>query len=204
MKLYYLPGACSMASHITMNEMGLDFSIEKVVKGSGKTENGEDYLKISPLGYVPALKLEDGTSILENSAILSYIADLKPASAMAPKEGTVARAKFNETLGFVSTELHKAYSPYFAEQDMTPERRNAVDSKLVSRLNFIEEKLSDGRPFLTGQDFTAADAYAFVVMNWSNFIDHSLDNWPNIKSFLSRVAKRPSVQRAFENEGLAA
>ncbi len=202
MKLYYLPGACSMASHITLNEMDLDFSIDKVIRGTGTTESGEDYSKINPLGYVPALKLDDGTSILENSAILPYIADLKPEAGLAPKEGTIARAKFNETLGYVSTELHKAYSPYFAEDNMTDERKDAVAMKLSSRLDYVEEKLNDGRPYLTGQEFTAADAYAFVVMNWSSFIDHSLDAWPNIKSFLARVMERASVQKALKAEGL--
>ncbi|MCC3861190.1 glutathione transferase GstA [Pseudemcibacter aquimaris] len=202
MKLYYLPGACSMASHITLNELNMDFSIEKVIRGTGTTENGEDYSKINPLGYVPALKLNDGTSILENTAILTFIADLKPESGLAPKDSTVARAKFNETLGYLSSELHKAYSPIFAEDNMTDERKETVIKKLNSRLDYLEDKLNDGRSYLFGDNFTAADAYAFVIMNWSNFIDHSLEAWPNIKAFLARTRERPSVQRALKAEGL--
>ncbi len=204
MKLYYSPGACSMASHIILNEMDMDYTLEKVDTSSGTTETGEDYKKTNPLGYVPALKLEDGNVILENSAMLPYLADLKTEAKLAPKGGTVARAKFYEALSFVSSELHKAYSPFFAEKDMTPERKEVVQSKLKSRLDYVEVLLGDGRPFLNGDDFSAADAYAFVVLNWSNFINFSLDNWPNVKSYQGRVGARPAVQRTLKEEGLAA
>ena len=202
MKLYYSPGACSHAPHILLREAGLDFSLEKVDLGAKKTESGADFNAISPFGYVPALQLKDGTIITEGPAIDQYIADLVPAKKLAPAAGTPERYKLQSWLNFISTELHKQFTPMFSKA-VPEEYKTMVKEKLFQRFDTINAHLSTNA-YLLGEGFTAPDAYLYTVLNWAKYFAIDLAKWPAIKSFMERVAARPSAQEAAKAEGLAA
>jgi glutathione S-transferase len=200
LKLYYSPGACSLSPHIALREAGLSFDLEKVNTKEKKTETGEDYWKINPKGYVPALKLDDGSVLTEGPAIVQYIADQRPKSNLAPEIGSPERYRLQEWLNFISTEIHKTYSPLF--NAAVPEDYKVIAKEnLAKRFKYVDEKLA-GRDYLMGAHFTVADGYLFTVANWSNFlkIDHS--PYPNLRAFQARVAARPKVQDALKAEGL--
>jgi glutathione S-transferase len=200
MKLYYSPGACSMASHIALREIGRPFEIEKVDGAAKRTESGRDYWTVNPKGKVPALEL-DGEVLTEGPAILQFLADSHEAAGLAPRAGTVARARVNEVLNYTGTELHVAFSPLFnpaSDEAGREEARKAVGRKF----DWLEARLADGRAYLTGASFTIADAYAFVVSNWANFAGIDLSAWPKLRDFVGRVAARPSAQAAMRAEGL--
>lgn len=200
MKLFYSPGACSMASHMVLNEIGQPFAIEKVDTTAKKTETGADYQTINPKGKVPALVI--GSEVLtEGPSILQYVADRAGDEGLAPKAGTLARARVNELLNFTGTEVHVAFHPLFnpaADDSAKDMARKAVGKKF----DWLESRLSDGRAYLTGANFTIADAYAFVVSNWANFTGIDLGTWPNLKAFVERVAMRPATQATLKAEGL--
>lgn len=202
MKLYYKPGACSMASHIVLNELEIPFSLERTDTVRGVTETGRNYAEINPNGYVPALELEPGLVLTENPAILEYLASLAPEKGLAPLDGTLERVRLRELLAFLSSELHKAFSPFFTGVELTAAERHAAQAKLARRLAPIEARLSDARPYLLGNQLSVADFYAFVILNWSQFIGFSLEPWPATHAFWATFLKRPSVLKALEKEGL--
>lgn len=204
MKLYYKPGACSLASHIALIEIGASVDLEQVDTELGLTASGEDFSKISRNGYVPALQIANGAIITENPAVLQYIADLKPEAKLAPAESSFDRIRLQELLNFISSELHKAFSPFFSGQELTAGERAEAESRVGRRIEHIEEHLADDRDFLLGNDFTVADAYTFVVINWANFVGVDLAPWPKTRTFLERVQSRPSVVKAMTAEGLIA
>lgn len=202
MKLYYSPAACSLAPHIALIETGADFTLEKVDVRAKKTATGADFWAINPKGYVPALELDDGEVLTEGVVMQQHIADLKPEAKLAPPRGTKERRKLEELLVFLSTEVHKSFSPMFGPN--TPDEYKTIAKETIGRrLDYLEEQLSDGRPFLTGDQFTIADAYFFTLSNWTKFTGIDLARWPNIAAFAGRVAARPSVQAALKAEGLA-
>ena len=200
MKLYYAPGVCSLASHIVAHEAGIPLSIEKVDTKAGRTAGDRDYRAINPKGYVPALEFDDGDVLTEGPAILQYLGDLKPESGLVPANGTPARYRLQEMLGYINSELHKSYSPLFnpATPDEVREERKAY---LHKRYAFIESVLAK-RPWLLGEQFTAADAYLFVVTNWAKGVQLDLSQFPALVAFQERVAARPAVQAAMAAEGL--
>ena len=200
MKLYYAPGACSLASHIALHETSLAFEIEKVDFATKKTSSGEDFSQINPKGYVPAVRLDDGSVLTEGGAILQYIADQQPDSGLAPKAGTMERYRLQEWLTFIGTELHKTFSPLFNKSAAEEVRTNARNL-LAKRLGYVETQLAN-KPYLMGNKFSVADAYLFTVVNWSNFTGFDLGPFPKIKEFMARVAARPKVQAAMKAEGL--
>lgn len=202
MKLYYKPGACSLATHITLNELNAVFVLESVDTEKGLSENGADFSTISPNGYVPALETDDGDVITENLAVLQYLADLSPQLGLAPKAGTMERIRLQELLSFLSSELHKAFGPFFKKQSPEGNAKKAALTHLSRRLDHIEARLADGRPFLLGDTFTVADAYAFVILNWSNFIEFDLKPWNKAHEYVERVRTRQSVHNAMLAEGL--
>jgi len=202
MKLYYKTGACSMASHIILNELGIQFELDKTDTDAGKTEAGEDFRKISPNGYVPALVNDEGDVITENPAVLQYLADQIPDVGLAPPNGTLERTRLQEALNFVSSELHKSFSPFFSGTALDADARQHAEDGIGRRVAHIERNLADGRAYLLGNTFTVADAYAFVVLNWTNFVGVSLDAYPKTQDYVTRVAARPAVVKAMVTEGL--
>jgi glutathione S-transferase len=199
MKLYYSPGACSLASHIVLAESGALYAIEKADIRAKKTESGADFAAISPRGAVPVLVLDDGEVLTEGVAIMQFVADSVTPGAL-PAAGTLARARLQEALNFVSTEVHKTYSPFF--RGLQGEAKAAQEALLNSRLALVEARLSDGRSYLLGDQFTPADAYLFTVTNWSKGIGHDLSAFPKLEALRARVAARPAVQAAMKAEGL--
>ena len=201
MKLYYSPGACSLASHITLIEAGVPFTAEKVNLKDKVTEGGADFWKVSPRGAVPVLDLGADGVLTEGVAIMQYVMDsAKPGHL--PALGTLGRARLVEMLNYISTEVHKTYSPFF--RPMSDEAKAAQMQLLNSRLKVIEDKLADGRAFLTGAEFSPADAYFFTVTNWSQYVGHDLSKFPRILALRAKIAARPAVQKALQAEGLAA
>ncbi len=201
MKLFYSPGACSLASHIVAREAGIDIDLDKVDLGTKQTASGQDFLALSPKGYVPVLGLENGEVLTEGTAILQYLADLAPASGLAPANGTLPRYRLQEMLGYINSEIHKNYSPLFNKKS-SPEVRQERTDYLHKRYGLLETILGTG-PYLFGDQFTAADAYLFTVTNWARLVKVDLAAFPNLQAFQQRVGARPAVQAALKAEGLA-
>jgi len=198
-KLYFLTGACSLASNIALREAGIPFDLIKVDRRT-KQAAGVDFTQINPKGYVPALQLDDGQVLTENVAVLQYIADRNPAAKLAPPAGTMDRYRLQEWLSFINSEVHKAFSPLFsseASDDMKTYARNYV----AKRLDYVEKALGD-KTFLMGDQFTVADAYLFTVIGWGAHVGIDLARWPKLNSYHQRIASRPYVIEAMTAEGL--
>lgn len=188
-----------MASHIISEETGQPLELVKVIGANKTTEHGDNYLDINPNGYVPALQLDDGTILTENIAILSYLADDPNAGELAMPKDRLKRAQLWSLLSYLTSEVHKAYSPLFHKPDEAA--RAAAVAKLNQRLQTLENILAD-HEYLFDDKFSIADAYALVMLNWSDKLGHSLDSFPNIQAYRVRGAKRPSVHSAYVVEGL--
>jgi glutathione S-transferase len=202
MKLYYAPGACSLAPHIILREAGYKFDLDRVDVPNKKTESGGDYWLVNPKGYVPALQLDDGQVLTEVGVILQYIADQKPRRNLAPKLRTMERYRLMEWLNFISTEIHKSLSPFFKfKQVMTPEWREAQLGLVAQRFDALVKVLGSNQ-YVMGDEFSIADAYLFTVLNWTHFHQIDLSRWPAIQAHMARVAERPSVKKAMKAEGL--
>lgn len=202
MKLYFKPGACSMSSRIVLNELGADFDAIEVDTEKGVTKTGADYREINPKGYVPALQLAGGAVLTENPAILQFLADSQPNARLAPTAGTLERARLQEWLNFISSELHKAFSPYFQGRLLDAAEKERVDVHLGRRIGDVERGLTDGREFILGNHFSVADAYLFVVLSWSSHVGPSLSRWSRVAAYVARLASRPSIRQALLQEGL--
>ena len=200
MKLYYSPGACSLASHITLTEAGVPFTAEKVDIRAKRTETGADFAAINPRGAVPALDLGNGEVLTEGVAIMQHVMDSAAPGAL-PAPGTLARARLTEALNYVSTEVHKTYSPFF--HGIEGEAKAKQMALLDARLQVVEDRLAS-RDWLAGDAYTPADAYLFTVTNWSAKVGHELSSFPRISALRAKVAARPAVQQALKAEGLAA
>ena len=200
MKLYYSPGACSLASHIALEETGLKYEAIAAPTKTKVLPDGSDYRKVNPLGYVPYLVMDDGTGLAEGPAILQYIADQAPATKLAPPNGTVPRYQLQSWLNFVGTEVHKNFGPLF-NSAMPEEAKQIFTTNLLGRLKWVDGELAN-KPFLMGSDFTVADAYLFVVTNWAQPLNVDLSPFKNLLAFRERVAARPAVQAAMKAEGL--
>ncbi|RZK77433.1 MAG: glutathione transferase GstA [Methylobacterium sp.] len=201
MKLFYAAGACSLSPHIVLRELDLPFEIEAVDLRTRTTASGADFTGINPKGYVPALQLDDGEVLTEGAAIVQYLADRHAPGTLAPAAGTVERARLNGHLNFISAELHKAFAPLF-NPALTPEAREAALAHLGRKLDVVDRALDDGRPYLMGPDFSVADAYLFVVLNWTSMFGVDLTRWPHLDAFTRRVVARKAVQAAMAAEGL--
>ncbi|HEY3777260.1 MAG TPA: glutathione transferase GstA [Rhizomicrobium sp.] len=200
MKLYYSPGACSLSPHIVALEAGIPLALEKVDLKLHRTERGDDYYSINPKGYVPALRLDDGATLTEGPAIVQYLADQKPASGLAPANGTFARYKLQEWLTFINGEIHKSFGPLFAGGP--EETKNAAREKIAKRLAYVEKELGD-KPYLTGDVFTVADAYFFVMLLWAHGQKLDLEPSPKLAAYYDRASTRPKVREALKAEGLS-
>jgi len=200
MKLYYYPGACSMAVHIALREAGIPFDLEKVDLAKHQTADGKDFYKINPKGYVPALRLDDGQVLTEDAVLLQYVADQKPASSLAPKAGTMERYRLMEWLNFISSEVHKTLGALFNPK-ITPEWKNNQVALFSRRCDFLVQQLG-GKPYLTGDKFTIADAYLFTILGWANFFKLDMSKWPALTDYAGRIATRPAVKEAMKAEGI--
>ena len=200
MKLYYSPGACSLSPHIALQEAGLAFEPVLASTKSHKLQDGTDYYGINPLGYVPLLELDDGTTLREGPAIVQYIADLAPTKNLAPAAGTMQRYRLQEWLTFIGTEIHKGFSPLF-NPAMPEEAKTLSKDKLKSRYQWLDKQL-EGREFLMGEHFSVADGCLFTVTNWAKPTGVDLSSFPNVLAWHERVGQRPAVQAAMKAEGL--
>jgi glutathione S-transferase len=201
MKLYYSPGACSLSPHIVLREADRAFELERVDLKTHRTSAGTDFYAINPKGYVPVLQLDgQGSELLtEGPAIVQYVADLVPDHQLAPANGTLGRYRLQEWLNFISTELHKMFSPLF--RDDTPDSwRAKLRGTIGERFVFLSDRLAD-RAYLLGERFTVADAYLYVMLRWADNFHLDLPNWPNLDEYAFRISQRPSVQAALAAEG---
>lgn len=202
MKLFFKPGACSLASHIMLHEVGETFETEAVDTEAGQTASGRNFRDISPNGYVPALEISNSVYLTEGVAILQYIADNNPKNAYAPHSGSLERARLQQFLNYAAAELHKAWGPLFASGSSDQEKAAAV-RKVSTKFDYLESVLSDGRDYLVANQFSVADAYTFVLVHWANFKAIDLSSWPNLHAYWERIANRPAAQLAMKAEGLS-
>jgi glutathione S-transferase len=200
MKLYYAPGACSLSPHIILQESGLKHTIAKTNLKEKSVEGGGDFWAKNPHGYVPALELDDGTILTEGPAIVQYIADKVPEKHLAPANGTIDRAKMQGWLNFVSTEMHKGFSPLF-NPAMPEEAKKLARDKLAQRFTVLDKHFATNQ-YLCGKDYSLPDAYAFVVLNWAKPTNVDLSPYKNLLAYHARIGARPAVQAAMKAEGL--
>ena len=200
MKLYYSPGACSLSPHIVAREAGIPIQLQKVNTKDKSMEGGGDFWQVNPRGYVPVLELDNGERLAEGPAIVQYLADQKPEAGLAPKAGTLERYRLQEWLNFITAELHKQFSPLFKPN--TPEDYKPIAKQnIATRFDWLDKQLA-GKDYLTGKQFTVADAYLFVMLNWTKPTQIDLAKWPNLVALQKRVAARPKVKEAMQAEGL--
>ena len=200
MKLYYFPGACALSPHIVLLEAGLPFTLVKVDPKSKKTESGADFMTINSKGAVPALQFDDGRVLTEGPAIVQYIADQKPESGLAPRAGTFERYQLMEILNFITSEVHKSFTPLFNPAG-SAELKEMFTANLAKKFDWLSGFL-DRKTFLMGNAFTVADAYLFTLLNWTRYVKIDLGKWPVLTAFQARIAQRPKVQEAMKAEGL--
>ena len=198
MKLYYFPHACSLAPHIVLRELALPFELVRVDNQTKTTANGEDFLQINPKGYVAALQLDNGEVLTEASAILQYLADLKPTAGLAPANGSWARVRLQEWLNYIATEIHGGLAVFF-NGAIQGEVRAMFQATLFKRLAVLEQTL-EGQAYLLGAQYSVADAYLFVVLRWAAFHAIDLGEWPALAAFQQRVGERPAVIAALAAE----
>jgi glutathione S-transferase len=200
MRLYFFPGACSMSPHIALREVGLPFDLERVDPKTKKTAGDVDFFTVNPKGMVPVLELDNGERLTEGPAIVQYIADQKPESGLAPANGTMARARLQEWLNYITSEIHKGFTPLF-KPDTPDDYKTIARGNLERQFAYIDKQLA-GRQYLVGDNFTVADGYMFTVINWSRFHKLDLASWPNLAAYMERVRARPRVREAMKAEGL--
>ena len=200
MKLYYSPGACSLSPHIALLEAGLPYDLVKVDLKAKKLENGDDYLKVNPKGQVPALSLDSGELVTEGPVIVQMIADKAAAKNLAPARDSAERYKLQEWLNFITTELHKNFSPLF-QPAIPDEAKNFFKDRIKGKFKYADSKLA-GQDYLMGKQFTVADGYLFVMLKWAERTGMDLSEFKNLMAFNDRVAARPNVQAALKMEGL--
>ena len=200
MKLYYSPGACSLASHIVLEEIGKPYEVSKVDLRAKTTQDGEDFTKINPYGYVPSIKLDNGVILNEGVAILQYLADQSPDSNLVPANGSFERYKLQSMLTFINSELHKTIGSLF-NPTLTDEAKQAVIGRIDARLNTFSEQLGDDK-FAVNNQYTVADAYLFTVTGWLKIFKIDINQWPKLAAHAAMMAGRPAVQAALKAEGL--
>lgn len=198
-KLYYVPGTCALCPHIVLHEAGVSFTTERVNPKDKTTESGQDYNAINPKGYVPAMVMNNGELLTEVAVIVQYIADLAPDKKLAPLAGTIDRYHLQEWLNFVSSEIHKGFSPLFNPK-VPEETKTVFKERLAGRLNIAAQALAD-KDYLMGKSFTVADAYLYTVLRWAPRMN--LDLSPALQAFMERIATRPAVKAALAEEGLS-
>jgi glutathione S-transferase len=200
MKLFFSPGACSLSPHIVAREAAIPLDLIKVDTKTKTISREGDFWDVNPKGYVPALELDDGAVLTEGPAIVQYLADLAPAAALAPPAGSFDRVRLQEALNFLTSEIHKSYSPLF-KPDVLPVVREERLAYLKKRYVLVEKQL-EGRKYLFGDHFTVADAYLFTLTRWARGVKLDLSGFPNLEGFQKRVGSRKAVLEAMREEGL--
>jgi glutathione S-transferase len=200
MKLYYFTGACALSPHIVALEAGIPIELDRIDHASRKTADGRDFLQINSKGSVPALQLDDGRVLTEGPAIVQYLADLKPASKLAPPAGTFERYQLMELLNFITSEVHKSFSPLF-DPGASADWKQAALSGLRKQFTWLATFLGN-KSYLSGEQFNVADAYLFTVLSWTKPLKIDLSPWPNLAAYRLRIAERPHVREAMRAEGL--
>ena len=204
MKLDYAQGTCSLSPHIVALEAGIPLDLERVdiLKTPHVTGTGADFSSVSPNGYVPALVLDDGSVLTEGTAIVQYLADLKPEAGLTPPAGTLDRVRLQAWLNFIATELHKTYSPWLFHPEVGMQAQTFARNKISKSLGFVEAHRATNGPNLMGERFTVADAYLFTILGWSAFTNVDLAPFPNLRAYMKYVAARPPVREAMRSEGM--
>ncbi|WP_394827711.1 glutathione binding-like protein [Pendulispora albinea] len=216
MKLYYARGTCSLASHIVAQEADIPLELERVdiAKTPHRTSDGKDFGAIHANAYVPALRLDDGSLLTEGVAIVQYLADRRPESRLAPPAGTLERYRLQAWLTFISSELHKMYSPWLFHPEFGEQAAEVARAKIATRLAFVEDHFAGkghlvpsgaaelSGPYLLGETFTAADAYLYTIVGWSPFTKIDLQPFPRIRAFMTQVSSRPKVREALRGHGM--
>lgn len=200
MKLYYSPGVCSLSPHIVLREAGFDFELEKVDLKTKTTALGRNYNEITRKSAVPLLVLDNGEQLTEGVAIIQYLADLNPETKLAPRNSTFERVRLQEWLNYISTEIHKSFSPLF-HPELGEKTSDYFRQKVRNTFDYVSDALK-GKQYLFGNQFTVADAYLYTVVNWHNFVGIDLSSWPVLVEYQQRVAARPRVREALQAEGL--
>ena len=200
MKLFFSPGACSLSPRIALLEAGLPFTAQKVDLTTKQLDGGGDFWAINSKGSVPLLQLDNGEYLSEGPAIVQYIADQNPASGLAPKAGTMERVRLQEMLNFITSEIHKGFSPLF-DATLSAEVKQNFKDKLGKRFDWLTKQL-EGKDYLMGSAFTVADGYLFTVLNWGQWVGIDIAKWPVLAAYQARVSARPKVQEALKAEGL--
>lgn len=199
MKLYYSPGACSQAPHILIHELGLSHEVVKVDLKSHTLADGSDYYAINPKGSVPALQLESGDVLTENAVILQFLGDRSSLGDVLPPLGQFRRYRVLEWVNFITTEIHKSFSPLFSP-DAGDATKSFFRDKIGHKFDYVDQELGQG-PFLMGEDLTLPDPYLFVMLGWAEKMI-GLDRWPSLVGFRERMLERPSVRDVLSFEGL--
>ncbi len=200
MRLYFSPGACSLAPHIVLRELGGHFDLDLVDLKAKKTAEDKDFTAINPKGYVPVLQLDDHQILTEGPAIMQYLADRAPEKGLVPPAGTMARYRLVEAMNFISSEIHKTFTPLF--KDGTPEETRQAYREILSKRVAIVAAQLETSSHIVGDHFTIADAYLFTTLSWARYVDFDLEPWPAVVAYLARIAQRPSVHEAMAAEGL--
>ena len=200
MKLYYAPGACSLSPHIALLEAGLPYDLVKVDVRAKKLENGDDYYQINPKGQVPALGLDNGEVMTEGPVLVQMIADLAAGKNLAPARDSAERYKLQEWLNFITTELHKNFSPLF-NPAIPDEVKAFFKDRIMGKFKYADEKLA-GSDYLMGKQFTVADGYLYTMLRWAEGNKMDLSALTNLMAYKDRVGARPKVQEALIEEGL--
>ena len=200
MKLFYKPGACSLASHITLRESGKDFTLDGVDLMKKRLENGDDFFAVNPKGQVPALLLDDGTLLTEGVAIMQYLADSVPDRQLLAPTSSLSRYKTSEWLNYIATELHKGFTPLF-RPDTPEDFKPTVRALLEKKMQYVNDSLKDNQ-WICGPRFSIADAYLFTVLRWAYAVKLNMAGLSNIDAYMARMAERPAVAAALKAEGL--
>ncbi|EPH3179107.1 TPA: glutathione transferase GstA [Citrobacter braakii] len=200
MKLFYKPGACSLASHITLRESGKDFTLDGVDLMKKRLENGDDFFAVNPKGQVPALLLDDGTLLTEGVAIMQYLADTVPDRQLLAPTSSLSRYKTIEWLNYIATELHKGFTPLF-RPDTPEDFKPTVRVLLEKKMQYVNDALQDNQ-WICGSRFSIADAYLFTVLRWAYAVKLNMAGLSNIDAYMARMAERPAVAAALKAEGL--
>lgn len=200
MKLYYSPGACSLAPHIVLNELGQPYDLEKVDLATKKTETGADFTAVNSKGQVPTLEIAKGEILTEVSTILQYLTDKAKDSGLLPAFGSMDRYRAMETLNYVASELHKGIGGLF-NPAMPEDGKKAIIARVQRNLGWLDKQLAT-KPYLLGDKYSVADAYAFTVLGWTKYVGVDLSPYAHVVAYLDRVGSRPAVQAALKKEGL--